>query len=139
MSSRRGGAESVYASGSFEPSGLAFNSAGNLFVGDVLDNNIYEIDPSFNVSTIASGLKFPAGLAIDSSGDVFANEILGHDIIEITPGGNKSVFVSGSYNPYGIAFAPQIVPEGSTSGFLAFGLGALFVSHRKLGRFSSTF
>ena len=39
------------------PDGLAFNSAGDLFVADVSSGNIYEFTPGGAQSTFASGLS----------------------------------------------------------------------------------
>jgi len=43
--------------------GLAFNSAGDLFVAEDSSGNIYRFTPSGVKSTFASGLDFPDGLA----------------------------------------------------------------------------
>jgi hypothetical protein len=57
-----GGVQSTFASGLLQPTGLAFNSAGNLFVASGSDN-IYEYTPGGVQSTFASGLSEPVGLA----------------------------------------------------------------------------
>ena len=57
-----GGTRSTFASGLNEPFGLAFDSAGNLFVAD-LSGNIYEFTPDGTRSTFASGLATPEFLA----------------------------------------------------------------------------
>ena len=52
------GAQSTFASGLHVPYGLAFDSAGNLFVADVGSGNIYEFTPGGVRSTFASGLYY---------------------------------------------------------------------------------
>ena len=52
-----GGARSTFASGLDSPGGLAFNSAGDLFVADSDSGNIYEFTPDGVQSTFASGLS----------------------------------------------------------------------------------
>ena len=56
------GTQSTFASGLNEPGGLAFNSAGNLFVAD-LDGNILEFTPDGMHTTFASRLNEPFFLA----------------------------------------------------------------------------
>lgn len=57
-----GGTKSTFASGA-GPEGLAFSSAGDLFVTDSGSGNIYKFTPDGTRSTFASGLNFPVGLA----------------------------------------------------------------------------
>ena len=62
-----GGVQSTFASGLADPFGLAFNSAGDLFVADGNEQpfpsgSIYEFTPGGARSTFASGLG-PTGLA----------------------------------------------------------------------------
>src|SRR6266550_9215636 len=57
------GASSTFAGGLDGPEGLAFDSAGNLFVGN--GGSIYKITPPGLRTTFASGLSGPRGLAFD--------------------------------------------------------------------------
>jgi hypothetical protein len=50
------GIESTFAYGLSTPIGLAFNSAGNLFVSCIGDSSIYEFTPDGKRSTFVSGL-----------------------------------------------------------------------------------
>ena len=58
-----GGAQSTFASGFSFPTGLAFNSAGNLFVADNTFGSITKITPGGAQSTFVSGLNNPFALA----------------------------------------------------------------------------
>ena len=58
-----GGVQSTFASGLFEPIGLAFNSAGDLFEADEISGNINEITPGDGAVPVADGLDAPTGLA----------------------------------------------------------------------------
>jgi DNA-binding beta-propeller fold protein YncE len=62
-----GGGQSTFASGLGYPNGLAFNSAGNLFVTDTGGGNVYEFTPGGARSTFASGLPYPIALAFNSA------------------------------------------------------------------------
>src|SRR5262249_30780934 len=103
------GAQSTFASGLDIPRGLAFNSAGNLFVNtntlDVSGNNsngtVLRFSPAGTPSTFATGFgtnSFLQAMAIDKSGDVFVHEgsstPLSSTVFKITPNGTKSTFFS---------------------------------------------
>ena len=102
-----GRVQSLFASGSAgglgSPIGLAFNSAGNLFVSDASSGNIYEFTPNGAQSTFASGLSIPFGLVFNSAGDLFEADAGTGSINEFTPGGAKSTFASGLSYPEGLA------------------------------------
>ena len=100
-----GGVQSTFAhSGVSTPNGLAFNSAGDLFVANYEPNAITEITPSGVVSTFASGLSFPCGLAFNSAGDLFEADFSSGNIYEFTTSGAKTTFASGLNTPLGLAF-----------------------------------
>ena len=64
-----------------DPAGLAFNSAGNLFVGSAGNGTITEITPDGTQSTFASGFYELCGLAFNSADDLFAaDEISGQNL-----------------------------------------------------------
>src|SRR6266566_2844612 len=92
------GASSTFASGLDGPEGLAFDSAGNLFVS--IGGNIYEFTPAGVRSTFASG-TFGA-LAFDAAGNLFAAD--GGSIYKFNPSGARSTFASGLSYPYALAF-----------------------------------
>ena len=98
------------------PSGLAFDSNGNLYVGATIHNTIEKIDPAGNVNLFAdssSGLSSPAGLAFDSNGNLYVANAGGGNILKFDPAGNPTVFATIS-GPGGLAFD---------------GAGNLYVSH----------
>ena len=94
-----GGVQSTFYSGLNYGAGLAFNSAGDLFVanfGELIPNNtITKITPDGVESTFASGLDNPNGLAFDSAGNLFVANGNGGTITKITPDGVESTFASG--------------------------------------------
>jgi sugar lactone lactonase YvrE len=93
-----GGVESTFATGVAYPEGMAFDSAGNLFVTDT-GGNIDRFTPLGVESTFATGLNFPLGLAFNSAGILFEADGNGNKIYEFTPSGARSTFAALSGNP----------------------------------------
>jgi len=115
-----GGARSTFAPGPFLLGALAFNSAGDLFLGGT---SIYEFTPG-GVQSIFASVDVSA-LAFNSAGNLFASSA--SSIYEFTPGGVKSTFASGLNFPLGLAFQGETlpVPEPSVFGLLAIGVTVL--------------
>jgi mucin-19 len=94
------------------PIGLAFDSAGNLYVGEIGNHTIRRITPAGLVSTFAgtgaagfadgigTNIIFnnPYGVAFDSAGIMYVADSGNNRIRKITPGGVVSTFAgSGTY------------------------------------------
>ncbi len=97
---------SVFATFTFNPYGLAFDSQGNLYVADGSGAGIIDkVTPSGQESVYANlGSVTLRGLASDAEGDLFASNVTNNTVEEITPGGGVSVFDSTGINyPRGLA------------------------------------
>jgi sugar lactone lactonase YvrE len=102
-----GGVGSVFASiGLDHPYGLAFDSAGNLYVSSSGDNRIVKLTPGGAGSVFANaGLNTPTGLAFDSAGNLYVANAGNNTIRKFTPGGVGSLFANtGLSVPVGLAF-----------------------------------
>jgi sugar lactone lactonase YvrE len=110
-----GTVQTNFTTGLNEPNGMAFSSAGNLFVANTGSGNIVEFTNyngtvRTNVNVFAAGLSFPYGLAFDSAGDLFEADYGSHTINEFTNQNGTlhptpGVFATNStLHPVGLAF-----------------------------------
>ena len=106
----------AFESGAY-PTGLTFDSSGNLFVSTECfapffceegSDTILVFTPDGVESTFATGLTAPRGMAFDSSGNLFVAEAkLPGDILKFPPGGGEpAVFASGFGRAQYLTFGP---------------------------------
>src|SRR6266480_3631842 len=93
---------------SVRASGLAFDTAGNLFVADFAKRSVFKYTPDGTKSTFVAGLKGPIGLCFDSKGNLIVSDetatTFKGSILKFTPEGKRSTFATGISSVGGMAF-----------------------------------
>jgi uncharacterized protein (TIGR03437 family) len=104
----------------FDPSAIATDSAGNLYIAD---GGIRKVTPSGTISTVAGGgtsypgdggpatsaqLGSPQGVAVDSAGNLYIADNANHRIRKVTPGGIISTVAGNGSGGYSGDFGPAI-------------------------------
>jgi hypothetical protein len=136
------GTKSTVASGIYQPVALAFDRAGNLFVGNSgagnppMPSSVIRIAPDGTQSAFATLQSTQLlGLAFDGAGNLFVST--GTSILKIAPDGTQSTFASqlhgvwplafdrsgnlyAGVNPVGPSFILKFAPDGSSDTFIAF-------------------
>jgi len=97
------GGHATTSSGLWNPSYIAFDGSGNLWVGDAGNNRVLEFKPPFatgmaaslvigqanfvssGAATTASGLAYPAGIAFDSGGNLWVGELVNNRVLQFQP------------------------------------------------------
>ena len=101
-------AQRSLGSGFFDPTGIAVDGSGNLFVGDSGNQAVKEV-PAGNGAPIdlATGqINYPVGVALDARGNIFVTDFIANAVKEIlAAGGYTTVHTLGSgfFHPYGVA------------------------------------
>jgi sugar lactone lactonase YvrE len=93
------------ATGFDEPTALAFDTAGNLYVANAGNGEVDEVTSGGSVKPIASGFNFlsPVALTFDAAGNLYVAST-GGDVDKVTPAGTVSTILSGFELPQGLAF-----------------------------------
>jgi len=133
------GASLTFASGLNEPTAMAIDGNGDLFVGDSGDGTIWKITPSGTMSLFDPSGGNVGGMACDSSGNLYVSAFGNYGgnngvIVKFTPSGSPSVFATGLSDPMGLAFDSQgnlYVANHNNNAIEKFGtngVGSVFVS-----------
>ena len=125
------------------PVDAAFDTGGNLYVGDSFNHRVRKVTPLGEVTTLAgsgsaafaegdgtaASFYYPEGVAVDSGGNVFVADKTNHRIRKVTPAGAVSTLAGGGT----IAFADGVGTAASfnqPSGVAVDAVGNVYVADR---------
>ena len=96
------------------PTALAFDHSGNLFVADHAAETIFKFTPDGTSGVFVTGVHLSEGngLAFDTAGNLFVlspsgKYHVGGAILKFSPGGTRSTFATGVGLPYSLAIDPS--------------------------------
>jgi sugar lactone lactonase YvrE len=131
-----------FVSNLMNPTGLAFDPEGMLYISSRMEGTIYRVTPDAEVSTYAEGMGVATGVAFDNAGNLYVGDRTG-TIFKINS--ERQIFVFATLEPsvsaYHLAFGPDgnlYVTGPTTSSFDNIYRispdGAVSVFYRGLGR-----
>src|SRR5271157_5050758 len=98
------GAQTTVGSGLNQPSGVAVDGAGDVFIADSGHSQVVEVPAGGVQTTVGSGLSSPLSVAVDGAGDVFIADTYHSRVVEVPAGGGAQNTVgSGLNSPFGVA------------------------------------
>jgi sugar lactone lactonase YvrE len=131
-----GGAQTLVTSSISNPSGIAIDGAGNLYVSSAYPGGVYEIAPSGTVSQIPalSSYLYLQQIALDGQGNLYVAAGYPSSVLKYSPSGQVTQLGTGTQYPEGIAVDTagnvyvgdcgsssvyRITPSGATIGLVS--------------------
>jgi sugar lactone lactonase YvrE len=97
-----------------DPTSLAFDHSGNLFVADHAAQTVFKLTPGGTRSVFVTGIRLSDGngLAFDAADNLFVlspsgEYHVGGTILKFSPDGTRSTFATGVGLPYSLAIDPS--------------------------------
>jgi hypothetical protein len=89
----------------YQPTDVAVDSSGDVFVSDSQNHRVVEMTPAGVQTTLGfTGLSYPAAVAVDSAGDVYVADLDNNRVVRLTPaGGQTTLGFAGLSDPSGVA------------------------------------
>jgi sugar lactone lactonase YvrE len=91
--------------GIYGPTGITFDSRGNLYIAEIIGNRVRQISPDGTISTLADKINGPSSLAFDREGNLLIAEHFGERLLRREPNGTISTLINTDV--YGLAVDPD--------------------------------
>jgi sugar lactone lactonase YvrE len=104
-----------FVSGVLNPTGLAFDPDGELYVTSRAEGTVYRIDAGGEATVYAEGMGVATGAAFDADGNLFVGDRNG-TIFKLAPGssdGARKIFVYATLEPSAAAYHLAVGPDGT--------------------------
>jgi len=104
-----------FVSGILNPTALAFDPNGELYVTSRAEGNVYRIDAGGETTVYAEGMGVATGAAFDAEGNLFVGDRNG-TIFKIAPGNSDSarkIFVYATLEPSAAAYHLAVSADGT--------------------------
>jgi len=99
-----------FVSGILNPTGLAFDPEGTLYVTSRAEGNVYRIDAGGEATVYAEGMGVATGAAFDADGNLFVGDRNG-TIFKIAP--DRKIFVYATLEPSFSAYHLAVASDGT--------------------------
>jgi streptogramin lyase len=90
-------------SGLKDPSAVALDGLGNIFVVDKGNNRVIKLATNGTQTILGSGLISPTGAAEDGAGNVYVSDTGNDRVVKISPSGQQTTVLTGLNTPDGVA------------------------------------
>ena len=90
-------------SGLLQPTAVAADAGGNLYVADASAQTLTKVSSSGTQTLVKSGLSNPQGVAVDAAGNIYVADTSANTVLKIPANGGPAItLVSGLSGPQGV-------------------------------------